>query len=157
LRETFLQQLKQLMEQADVDIWFADESGFEGDPRPRKRWDKRGRKTRVTQNGGHLRMNVIGMVCPRSGQFFAIEASDSDSATFQAFEEQLIERLDQSILDVINNPKKTQQKDCWFAQFMSNSKKGIHKLFDCSTHWLFNELAKILPDRLKRLCPKFCS
>ncbi|MGD9089763.1 MAG: transposase, partial [Desulfobacterales bacterium] len=79
MRETFLQQLKQLMEQADVDIWFADESGFEGDPRPRKRWDKRGRKTRVTQNGGHLRMNVIGMVCPRSGQFFAIEASDSDS------------------------------------------------------------------------------
>jgi hypothetical protein len=28
-----------------------------------------------TQNGGHLRMNVIGMVCPRTGQFFAIEAS----------------------------------------------------------------------------------
>jgi hypothetical protein len=25
------------------------------------------------------------MVCPRNGQFFAIEASDSDSATFQAF------------------------------------------------------------------------
>ena len=44
LRETFLQQLKQLMEQADVDIWFADESGFEADPRPRKRWDKKGSK-----------------------------------------------------------------------------------------------------------------
>jgi hypothetical protein len=75
LRETFLQELKQLMDRPDVDIWFADESGFEGDPRPRKRWDKKGRKTRVTKNGGHLRMNVIGMVCPRSGQFFAIEAS----------------------------------------------------------------------------------
>ena len=47
LRETFLQQLKQLMEQPDVDIWFADESGFEGDPRPRKRWDKKGSKTRL--------------------------------------------------------------------------------------------------------------
>ena len=43
-----------------------------------------GTKTRVTQNGGHLRMNVIGMVCPRTGQFFAIEASHCDSATFQA-------------------------------------------------------------------------
>jgi hypothetical protein len=85
LRETFLQELKELMERPDVDIWFADESGFEGDPRPRKRWDKKERKTRVTKNGGHLRMNVIGMVCPRSGQFFAIEASRSDSATFQAF------------------------------------------------------------------------
>ncbi|MDY6793447.1 MAG: IS630 family transposase [Thermodesulfobacteriota bacterium] len=85
LRENFLQELEQLFNQPDVDIWFADESGFEGDPRPRRRWDKKGRKTRITKNGGHLRMNVIGMVCPRTGQFFAIEASHSDSATFQAF------------------------------------------------------------------------
>ena len=85
LRELFLQELEQLFNQPDVDIWFADESGFEGDPRPRKRWDKKGRKTRVTKNGGHLRMNVIGMVCPRTGQFFAIEASHSDSDTYQAF------------------------------------------------------------------------
>lgn len=178
LRETFLNELKKLFDQSNVDIWFADESGFEGDPRPRKRWDKRGRKTRVTKNGGHLRMNVIGMVCPRTGQFFAIEASHSDSATYQAFldeanktvnferttnilimdnaswhrrkktkwhrwqpkylppyspdfnpieriwltmkarwfnnyvcknEEKLMERLDQAILDVIKNPKKTQK------------------------------------------------
>jgi transposase len=85
LREKFLQELEQLFNQPDVDIWFADESGFEGDPRPRRRWDKKGRKTRITKNGGHLRMNVIGMVCPRTGQFFAIEASHSDSATYQAF------------------------------------------------------------------------
>jgi hypothetical protein len=31
LRETFLQELKQLMQRPDVYIWFADESGFEGD------------------------------------------------------------------------------------------------------------------------------
>ena len=176
LREVFQQELKQLLQQPEVDVWFADESGFEGDPRPRKRWDKKGRKTRITKNGGHLRMNVIGMVCPRTGQFFAIEASHSDSATYQAFldeanktvtfqrttnvlimdnaswhrrkttkwhgwtpkylpsyspdlnpieriwltmkarwfnnyvsknEEQLLERLDQAILDVINNPNQT--------------------------------------------------
>jgi transposase len=178
LRQAFLHELGQLMGQPDVDIWFADESGFEGDPRPRKRWDKKGRKTRVTKNGGHLRMNVIGMVCPRTGQFFAIEASHSDTVTFQAFldeadktisfqrttnvlildnaswhrrksitwhgwkpkylppyspdlnpieriwlimkdrwfnnyvcknEEQLLERLDQAILDVIYNPESTQK------------------------------------------------
>ena len=85
LREAFIQELEQLFNRPDVDIWFADESGFEGDPRPRKRWDKKGRKTRVTKNGGHLRMNVIGMVCPRTGEFFAIEASHSDSVTYQAF------------------------------------------------------------------------
>ena len=178
LRETFLHELRQLMDQRDIDIWYADESGFEGDPRPRKRWDKKGRKTRVTRNGGHLRMNVIGMVCPRTGQFFAIEASHSDTDTFQAFldqaqktvtfqrptnvlildnatwhrrkstnwfswrpkylppyspdlnpieriwltmkarwfnnhvcknEEQLLERLDQAILEIIDNPHKTQK------------------------------------------------
>jgi len=85
LREAFLVELEQLYNQPDADVWFADESGFEGDPRPRKRWDKKGRKTRVTKNGGHLRMNVIGIVCPRTGQFFAIEASHSDSVTYQAF------------------------------------------------------------------------
>jgi hypothetical protein len=50
---------------SDNDIWFADESGYEGDPRLRKRWDKKGSKTRMAKNGGYLRMNVIGMVCPR--------------------------------------------------------------------------------------------
>jgi hypothetical protein len=44
LRETFLQKLKQLMDQPNVEIGFADESGFEGDPRPRKPWDKKGSK-----------------------------------------------------------------------------------------------------------------
>ena len=73
-RQRFRQKLKELCAQPDVDIWFADESGFDGDPRPRHRWDLKGRKTRATKNGDHLRMNVIGMVCPRSGQFFAIEA-----------------------------------------------------------------------------------
>lgn len=177
-REAFRQQLRELSQQSDVDIWFADESGFEGDPRPRRRWDKKGNKTRSTKNGDHLRMNVMGMVCPRTGEFFAIETSHSDSETFQAFldeanksivfqrprnilildnaswhkrkltnwrgwkpkylppyspdlnpieriwlvmkarwfnnhvcknVDQLIDRLDQAILDVINNPEHTQK------------------------------------------------
>ncbi len=85
LREAFRQQLQELSQDPDVELWFADESGFEGDPRPRRRWDKKGHKTRSTKNGDHLRMNVMGMVCPRTGEFFAIEASHSDSDTFQAF------------------------------------------------------------------------
>lgn len=84
-REAFLEKLEQLYQQDNVEIWFADESGFEGDPRPRRRWDRKGKKTKVTKNGDHIRMNVIGMVCPRTGEFFAIEASHSDSETFQAF------------------------------------------------------------------------
>jgi transposase len=177
-RENFLKWLKQTCENSQIDIWFQDESGFEGDPRPRRRWDKKGSKTQVTKNGDHLRMNVMGMVCPRTGEFFAIETSHSDTDTFQAFLyeanqtiefsrpynilvldnaswhkkktldyygwnpkflppyspdfnpieriwntmkarwfnnyvcrnlQQLIDRLDQAILDVIDNPKRTQK------------------------------------------------
>jgi hypothetical protein len=42
LREAFLVELQQLFEQPDADIWFAEVAGSEGDPRPRKSWDKRG-------------------------------------------------------------------------------------------------------------------
>ena len=72
LRETFLQKLKQLMDQPNVEIWFADESGFEGDPRPRSLGTRRDQKN----------------------------------------EQQLLERLDPAILDVIHNPKKTQKTAC---------------------------------------------
>jgi len=134
-RAVFLKELEALYNNPAIDIWFQDESGFEGDPRPRRRWDKKGNKTRVTKNGDHLRMNVMGMVCPRTGEFFAIETSHSDTETFQAFldeagntvkferpqnilildnafcknVQQLIDRLDQAILDVINNPKRNQK------------------------------------------------
>lgn len=177
-RAAFLKELEVLYNNPAIDIWFQDESGFEGDPRPRRRWDKKGNKTRVTKNGDHLRMNVMGMVCPRTGEFLAIETSHSDTETFQAFldeagntikferpqnilildnaswhkekslefhgwepkflppyspdfnpieriwntmkanwfknyvcknVQQLIDRLDQAILDVINNPKRNQK------------------------------------------------
>ena len=94
LRETFLQKLEQLFKRPDADIWFADESGFEGDPRPRRRWDRKGSKPKVTKNGDHLRMNVMGMVCPRTGQFFATETSHSDVETFQAFFDEAAKMID---------------------------------------------------------------
>ena len=85
LRHAFLDKLRMVSEQEDTEIWCGDESGFEGDPRPRRRWDKKGHKTRSTKNGDHLRMNALGMVCPRSGEFFAIEATHVSSDMFQAF------------------------------------------------------------------------
>jgi len=84
-RATFIKELEILYKDKTVDIWFQDESGFEGDPRPRRRWDKKGNKTKVTKNGDHLRINVMGMICPRTGEFFAIETSHSDTDTFQVF------------------------------------------------------------------------
>lgn len=85
LRTAFCEHLKALMADSDIEVWFADESGFEGDPRPRRQWVKRGVTNRVSRSGTHLRMNVTGMVCPRTGEAFFLEFTHSDTDVFQAF------------------------------------------------------------------------
>jgi transposase len=85
LRQHYLERLRPLLADADVELWYQDEMGVEGDPRPRRRWAERGTKARVTRNGDHIRMNVSGMICPRTGQAFLLEFSHSDRETFQAF------------------------------------------------------------------------
>jgi transposase len=81
-------QLRPLLADAGVELWYLDEMGVEGDPRPRRRWAQKGIKVRVTHNGDHVRMNVTGMICPRTGQFYALEFSHSDSEIFQCFLDQ---------------------------------------------------------------------
>ena len=85
LRQAFVERLQTWLADEQIDLWYADETGIEGDPRPRRRWAERGKKARVTKNGDHIRMNVTGMVCPRTGQFYALEFSHSDVETFQTF------------------------------------------------------------------------
>lgn len=84
-RRIFLEHLGQHLSDKEIDVWYGDEMGVEGDPRPRRRWAKKGEKITVGHNGGHIRMNVSGIVCPRSGEFYALEFSHSDSVTFQVF------------------------------------------------------------------------
>ena len=85
LRQAFVERLGTWLEDEEVDIWYMDEMGVEGDPRPRRRWTRKGKKGRVTKNGDHLRMNVSGAVCPRTGTFYALEFSHSNTPVFQAF------------------------------------------------------------------------
>jgi transposase len=84
-RAAFVQQVDTWLTDIEVDLWFADESGFEGDPRPRTRWAQVGSAPRRVKNGDHLRLNALGMVAPRTGEFFAIEATGCDVDVFQAF------------------------------------------------------------------------
>ena len=84
-RKAFVERLQAWLSDEQIELWYTDETGIEGDPRPRRRWAQRGKKARVPKNGDHLRMNACGMVCPRSGQFYALEFSHSDTETFQAF------------------------------------------------------------------------
>ena len=84
-RQAFVEQLRAWLCDESIDLWYLDEMGVEGDPRPRRRFAKRGAKPRVTRNGDHVRMNVTGMVCPRTGQFYALEFSHNDTEMFQLF------------------------------------------------------------------------
>lgn len=85
LRAAFVERLRQWLADEQIELWFMDETGIEGDPRPRRRWATKGSKPRVTKNGDHVRMNVTGMICPRTGEFYALEFTHSDTVVFQTF------------------------------------------------------------------------
>lgn len=92
-RQQWLVGLRALLSEDDTELWYMDEMGVNGDPRPRRRWAKIGEKARVTHNGDHVRMNVAGMICPRTGEAFLLEFSHSDREIFQAFLDQANETL----------------------------------------------------------------
>jgi len=85
LRRAFQIRLQTWLGDADIDLWYMDEMGVEGDPRPRRRWAQKGSVPTVTHNGDHVRMNVAGMICPRTGVFYGLEFSHSDTEVFQCF------------------------------------------------------------------------
>ena len=82
-----------------VELWYGDESGVEGDPRPRRRWAKRGSRPKVPYHGDHIRANVIGVVCPANGQCFTMIYDGVDTDVFQHF-------LDELAVSVVDDPAK---------------------------------------------------
>lgn len=92
-RSAFLEDLRTLQENPAVELWYGDECGVEGDPRPRRRWSARGSRPRVPYLGDHIRANVIGAVCPRSGQSFAMIFDGVDTDVFQCYLDYLAETV----------------------------------------------------------------
>jgi len=90
-RKQFQEDLQPLLQRDDLEVWFADESGFLGDPRPRRIWAKKGSKPTTPSTGMHLRESVIGAVCPRSGALSALIVERVNSDVFQVFLDQLAE------------------------------------------------------------------
>jgi len=84
-RKAFVPQLVALLEDPQVDVFFGDEAGFEGDPRPRQRWVKRGSNPTQGYYGGHVRRNAVGAVNPTTGKVVSLIVPHCDSAVFQAF------------------------------------------------------------------------
>jgi transposase len=84
-REACAAELAALLADPAARVFFGDEAGFEGDPRPRHKWVKRGSRPTQSYYGGHLRRNVIGAVEPASGQFTSLIVAHCNTEVFQAF------------------------------------------------------------------------
>ena len=84
-RKKFQEELRALCADPQVELWFGDESGFEGDPRPRRRWVQPGKPRTVPYLGDHIRQNVIGAVAPQSGALFSLIVDGVDTDVFQFF------------------------------------------------------------------------
>jgi len=84
-REIFGGELITLLEDPACDVFFGDEAGFEGDPRPRAKWVKRGSRPTQGYFGGHVRQNVVGAVNPATGQLVSLIVPHCDTQVFQLF------------------------------------------------------------------------
>lgn len=83
--DAFVGELLALLEDDGCEVFFGDEAGFEGDPRPRQKWVKRGKRPTVGYYGGHIRQNVVGAVNPRDGLLVSLIVSYNDAEVSQAF------------------------------------------------------------------------
>jgi transposase len=92
-RQAFGERLKQWTNDPTVKLWFCDECGVEGDPRPRRRWVQPGKPRTVPYQGDHIRQNVVGAVSPQTGELFSLIMDGVDTDVFQFFLDKLAETV----------------------------------------------------------------
>jgi len=83
-RAAFINEIKSLANK-NKEIWFSDEVGFEGDPRPRARWVKIGSKPVNGRASEHIRFSAIGSINPISGEMMSLVVSGVDTEVFQIY------------------------------------------------------------------------
>ena len=84
-REEFAGELLNLLENPNAKVFFGDEAGFEGDPRPRAKWTKRGSRPTQGYYGSHVRKNVVGAVNPADGNIVSLIVHHNNTDVFQVF------------------------------------------------------------------------
>lgn len=84
-RRLFKEKLALLVEDENVDVWFGDEVGFEGNTKPRRGWHKKGSRPTVGKQCLRIRTNLCAMVKPLTGEFFSLELPYMDQHIFQCF------------------------------------------------------------------------
>ena len=84
-RAAFRPQRAALLSDPHAVLYFQDECGIEGDPRPRSTRALKGSHPLIKQTGTHLRLNVPGAVAPATGACRALIFDGCEPALFQVF------------------------------------------------------------------------
>jgi transposase len=92
-RTECVQSLQSLLDDPSAVVFFGDEAGFEGDPRPRHKWVKRGSRPTQGYYGGHVRRNVVGAVEPATGRLVSLIVAHCNTEVFQAFLDTMAEEI----------------------------------------------------------------
>lgn len=92
LKKSFKIKLQTLINNPMNEVWFEDETGIEGDPRPKRRWVKKGSKSKIPYYGKHIRANILGAICPDTGEISTLIFDYCDINSFQIFLNQLAEQ-----------------------------------------------------------------
>lgn len=83
-REDFQKRLAKLNAE-DVEVWYSDECGVQGDPKPRRIWARKGSRPRVGFKGTHIKENVVGAVRECDGKFVSLVLPEMNASLFQLF------------------------------------------------------------------------
>jgi transposase len=84
-RAAFCKELKGWAQDPSIRLWFMDETGIEGDPRPRRRWAQKSDRIKTPYHGLHIRHNVMGAVCPETGETQMLVFDYCDTEVMQVF------------------------------------------------------------------------
>jgi len=163
-RQRFLEQLRQRAADPGIELWFGDECGVEGDPRPRRRWAQPGRPCTVPYRGDHIRQNVVGAVCPASGQLFSLIVDGVDTDVFQVFLDELAETVPKREgvrqMLILDNASwhKTQRLNWhhfepWYLPAYSPDFNPIERLWlRLKADWFWDYIARNDEELIARLC-----
>ena len=102
-RACFQSKLAELKEE-EVEIWFSDECGVQGDSKPRRVIAKKGSHPTVSFTGTHIKENVVGAVRISDGRFVSLIMPQMDTLIFQTFLDEMQKWIgEKRVIMVIDN------------------------------------------------------
>lgn len=84
-RQQYLVKLAEWLKNDDIELWYSDESGFEGDPRPRRRWVEVGSEPTRVKNGTTCGSTLSAPSRQEQGNFLDLRSRVATRMYFRPF------------------------------------------------------------------------